>query len=433
MSTPKERRKIDKYLDIRDKVAGVEYYVDTMLTKTITMFKYKNLPDTLPEREMELLLQQDGKCIVTEWDGDIIALYGQYAPPLDAYYRSGYFIVANPWANINHTFKLINQDIILRNEPAGEHKPAILLRNDPLERGLLPIMHRYGALLTETDLTMYLADVNFRSIYNIVANTDREFESAKLYLQQIEEGKQGVMLEEDLSNGIKTNPFSNSSQGYITQIIELEQYLRGTFLNEIGLNANYNMKRERLSANETELNEDSLRPLIDVMLEERQKACDEINAQFGTDISVEFGSAWAKYNENPVEEEDDYEKRKSEFLQLVSASEEDITDAGQGDIDTDGDRVGESDTDTSGDVEEVLDTDESDSVEDTVASDDESDAADDESESESDGDSGDDTVNVTVEVNGDENDVEVTIDDEITDDIIKEEEEDEYEDSEGTE
>lgn len=296
MSTPKERRKIERYLNIRDKVAGVNYYTDTMLNKTITMFKYNNLPESLPERSIELMLQTDGKCIVTDWNNTLIALDGNYAPPLDGYYRSGYFIVANPWADINHTFKLVNQEVLIRNEPAGEHKPAVLLRNDPLERGLLPIMWRYGALLTETDLTMYLADVNFRTIYNIVANTDREMESAQIYLKEVEEGKQGVMLEEDLSNGIKTNPYANGTQGYITQIIELEQYLRGTFLNEIGLNANYNMKRERLSANETELNEDSLRPLIDVMLEERQKACDEINRQFGTNISVEFGSAWAKYN-----------------------------------------------------------------------------------------------------------------------------------------
>lgn len=429
MSTPKERRKIDKYLDIRDKVAGVEYYVDTMLNKTVTMFKYNGLPDSMPERYFEELLQTDGKCIVTEWDGVIVALDGQYAPPLDVNYKSGYFIVANPWANINHTFELVNQQTLIRNTPAGEHKPAVLMRNDPLERGLLPIMHRYGALLTETDLTMYLADVNYRSIYNIVANTDREFESAKLYLQQIEEGKQGVMLEEDLSNGIKTNPYSNSSQGYITQIIELEQYLRGTFLNEIGLNANYNMKRERLSANETELNEDSLRPLIDVMLEERQKACEEINAQFGTDISVEFGSAWAKYNDNPEEEaeEDDYEKRKSEFLQLVSDSEEEISDEGSGDTDTDGDGVGEIDTGASGDVDEVPDADEDDAVEDDVADDDESDDADDESEDQGDGDSGDDPIDITVEVNGDDNDVKVTIDDNITDDIIKEEEDNEDE------
>lgn len=422
MSTPKERRKIDKYLDIRDKVAGVNYYTDTMLNKTITMFKYKKYPQSLPERDYELMKQTDGKAIVTVWDDKLIALDGQYAPPLDGYYRSGYFIVNNPWAGINHTFELVNHQELIRNKLPGEHKPAILVRNDPLERGLLPIIHRFAALLTETDLTMYLADVNFRSIYNIVANTDQEFESAKLYLQQIEAGKQGVMLEEDLSNGIKTNPYSNSSQGYITQIIELEQYLRGTFHNEIGLNANYNMKRERLSANETELNEDSLRPLIDVMLEERKKENELIKEYFpdyiDPDADVEFGSAWAKYNENPVEEDE-------EPIELTS--EEEIEDEGQGDADTNGDAAGEIDTVASGDVDEVSDTNEGASVEDDVADDDENDVADDESESEGDGDSGDDTVNVTVEVKGDDNNVEITLDDEITDDIIKEEEDNEDE------
>ena len=298
----KERRHIEKYFDFEDKVAAVNYYADSMLNKTITMFTYNNLPDSLVEREIELMLQTGGKCIVTEWDGELVALEGNYAPPNDVYYRPTHFIVANPWANINHEFELVNRYLV-KTETTGEHKPAVLLRNDPLDRGLLPIIHKYGALLTEVDLTMYLASLNFRAIYAITANTDREFESAKSFLSQVKDGKQGVMLEEEMSNGIKTQPYANSSQGYITQIIELKQYLDGKFLNEIGLNANYNMKRERLSASETDLNEDSLRPLIDTMLEERQLACDEINRQFGTDISVEFASAWEKYNEGYQEEE----------------------------------------------------------------------------------------------------------------------------------
>ena len=102
--TPRERRKIEKYFDFEDKVGAVNYYTDTMLNKTLTMFKYHNLPESHPGRELELLLQSNGKCIVTEWDGQIIALDGNDAPPNDAYYRPTHFIVANPWANINHEF-----------------------------------------------------------------------------------------------------------------------------------------------------------------------------------------------------------------------------------------------------------------------------------------------------------------------------------------
>lgn len=327
-STPKSRRHIEKYFDFEDKVDAVNYYIDTMLNKTITMFKYNNLPSTLVERELELMLQTDGKCIVTDWEGDIVALDGNYAPPNDVYYRPAHFIVANPWAKINHEFELVNRYLV-KTETAGEHKPAVLVRNDPLDRGLLPIIQKYGALLTEVDLTMYIASINFRALNAITANTDREFESGKAYLAALKDGKQGVMLEEEMSNGIKTQPYATSSQGYITQIIELEQYLRGTFLNEIGLNANYNMKRERLSANETELNEDCLRPLIDAMLEERQVAIDDINAQFGTNISVEFNSAWEKYNLSPLELEELGEEEPIE----ITSDEEEVEDGG--DIQTD--------------------------------------------------------------------------------------------------
>ena len=57
------------------------------------------------------------------------------------------------------------------------------------------------------------------------------------------------------------------------------------------------MKRERLSASETDLNEDGLRPLIDSMLEERQHAIKKVNEMYGTNIKVSFGSSWAQYNE----------------------------------------------------------------------------------------------------------------------------------------
>lgn len=270
--------------DFRLKAECIKDYVENTLNKTVTMFTYKNLPKTLPERELELMLQIIGICIVAnDNDGNLVAFSGHYGPECDTYYRPKTFLVNNPWAKVNKEFTF------------GED--CVIVRNDPLDRGLLPIIKKHGSMSTEVDLSIWLATINLRTIYAILAGSESEADSAKIFLKDMEDGKPGVILEELFSNGIKTQPFSNSSNGYITQLIELKQYVDGKFLNDIGLNANYNMKRERLSSNETELNEDSLRPLIDSMLEERKKAVKNINEMFGTNIEVEFNSSWAKYNE----------------------------------------------------------------------------------------------------------------------------------------
>ena len=87
----------------------------------------------------------------------------------------------------------------------------------------------------------------------------------------------------------------------------MEQYLKAGLYNELGLNANWNAKRESISANENQLNDDQLTPLIDNMLAERKEGIERVNKLYGTNISVNFNSAW---KEN--EEEKDLIKDKME-------------------------------------------------------------------------------------------------------------------------
>lgn len=295
----RKKRRCSDITDIynpRDKVASVNYYIDNMLNRTLTMFEYENLPESIPERELELILQVNGYGIITEHKGELLALWGGFAPPLNAYYMYENVLVNNPWVDINQEFTI------------EKEKDAVLIRNDPLNTGMMPILKKFSALNTEADLTLYLAMVNHRAIYAIGANSDREKESGDDFLRKIENGEQGVLLGDKFSESLKTLPFSTSSGGYITQLIELEQYLRATFFHEIGLNSNYNMKRERLSESEIGLNEDALRSLIDSMLEERQKAIEKVNKKYGTNISVRFSNAWGKYNKTEIVEEVEDEK-----------------------------------------------------------------------------------------------------------------------------
>ena len=58
------------------------------------------------------------------------------------------------------------------------------------------------------------------------------------------------------------------------------------------MNANYNMKRESINSNESQLNNDFLLPFIDQMYFERKKSIDKINDKYGLNIVVEFNSSW---------------------------------------------------------------------------------------------------------------------------------------------
>lgn len=285
----REQRHLDSYYNFKEKTKCLNEYTDNQLNRTVTMFKWKNLPDSIPEREMELITQTGGYGIFAKGNnGELLFLWGNFAPPLNAYYMPTKILVTNPWANINKEFTI------------GED--CVLMRNDPLNTGLLPIIRKYGVLDVESNISLKNATINLRTMFNIIASNDTEYKSAMSYLDKLEAGENAAMMNEFMSNGITTQPYSQGSSGYLTQLIELKQYIKGSFLNEIGLNANYNMKRERLNSSEVELNEDYLRPLIDSMLEERQKACEQVNKMFGTNIEVEFNSSWQKYNINNYNE-----------------------------------------------------------------------------------------------------------------------------------
>ena len=167
-------------------------------------------------------------------------------------------------------------------------------------------------------LISFISLINFRAIFAITAEDDDQYASATKYLEQIENGELGVMMSSGLKKGIETQPYSNGSSSYLTQVIEILQYIKGSFYQEIGLDCNYNMKRERLSESESGLNKDVLRPLIDSMLEERQKALDLVNEKYGTNITIEFNSSWAKYNDlDETIDSDITEEKQEEITEVV--------------------------------------------------------------------------------------------------------------------
>lgn len=279
--------------DILDKPASIRNYVSYMLDRTNQMFEYKGLPDTIPAYMLEMYLQINGQCCITEVDGNLYALVGGIGGAPDPYYRGTLYTVANPalGSKLKSHLKILNHlDPFSTQDYGGE---CVLIRNDTRMEGLSYLYSRYATQLTENDISIRSAQINSRMQALIKATTDAEAISAKKYIESLEAGK---LVHVDgtpfIDDGLVASNISVQSANVIIQLIELQQYLKASWFNEIGLNSNFNMKREYLSEEELRESTDVLLPLIDDMLRCRKEALDVVNSTYGTSITVSKNSAW---------------------------------------------------------------------------------------------------------------------------------------------
>lgn len=280
--------------NVRDKLTNFDNYVNYMLCRTQEMFKYSGLPDSIPENMLELYLQTEGFVGIIKVDDNLYAVCGGLGGEPDPYYRPTILTVANPALKLSKNY-VIDEE-------------CVIILNDTMLIGLLPMNFRYASSLVENDITMHLIDVNARTTSLISAPDDRTKLSGETYLKELEDGKQGILAETAFLDGIRVQPYSNYASSHITDFIEYQQYLKASWFNELGLQSNYNMKREAINSNEAQLSEDELLPLVDNMLRERRLGVERVNKMFGTEITVELNSSWL---DNKVE-------LKLEQMQLVN-------------------------------------------------------------------------------------------------------------------
>lgn len=262
----------------QDKATNVNNYVKYMLNRSLAMFKYHNLPDTIPQEELEKMLQCAGGCVWYKHENDLYVFNATLGGEGDVYNRPTKAVISNP------ALKLTTECII--------DEDCVFMQNDSMCMGLVPMYQKYCTILNETDITMILATINKRVQILLSANDDNTVASAKKFIENIENGKLGVIAESKLFDSLKTSTVATSNTNSLQDIYQLQQYVKASMYNEIGLGANWNSKKERLAVAEVETNSDNLYPLVDDMLNNRRKALEKINEMFGTDIQVEFNSSW---------------------------------------------------------------------------------------------------------------------------------------------
>lgn len=235
---------------IKDKELMLNVFMRLMLARTQSMFVYTGLPDTIPQEYLERYLQIYGHCIIAEHNNNLYAFNGNLCGMEDVYHNPTQYIVANVALDITKTYDI--------------NRNCILCTNDSYLQGLSLILRKYGTLLIENELTLYTLIKTSRASLLISAPDDKTKQSCELFIDKLDRGEMSIIGESQLFDGVKVQPTMQGSAGVIIQFIELQQYIKASCLNEIGLNANYNMKRESLNSAESALNDDYLILLLTI-------------------------------------------------------------------------------------------------------------------------------------------------------------------------
>lgn len=274
--------------------------LDWFLNKTAVMFEYDNLPSTIPPIALERLLQWCGSCVI--WrvpakyspvgygpsfnkkslseTSDLYAFRYTLADAPDPYDEPYKVVITSPGFHpaISETLEL-NEDVVI-------------IRNDSNYRGLYQLHKKYAELLAEAELSLRSTLTVLRDQLLFIAKTEKQRKAIEAYLDARELGKPSFVFASDLGTPLETVA-QNTHSNAVELAVNGMQAIKSAWFNEIGLDPSFSLKREYTSAQEIDSNTDLLMPIIDDMYNSRRIGIENVNALFGTNITVHKSSAWA--------------------------------------------------------------------------------------------------------------------------------------------
>ena len=284
-----------------DKTQLTGYYYKMLLNRVINMFTWENLPDTIDEQVMNFWLFVTGRVVFTEFNGKLYALNGNYSGYPNEYDLPTEFVVSNPILGSKNV-KLDIDGVAMFNSDTDKYP------TQTMTGGLYPILTLTANMLADCVVTISSALKNGRVQTAFVCKDDTVKIAGEKVLKQLYNGNPAVMIDDTILNCITPIKMSDNTSvaTILQQTVETYQFWLANFYNSIGVNANFNMKRERLNTAEVNINDSALFVNVVNMLNNRQQAVEKINKMFGTGISVRISDEWkdlVRTEEEPPKEE----------------------------------------------------------------------------------------------------------------------------------
>lgn len=249
--------------------AYIQYY-DRLTELSISMFEWRNLPDTVDPRFLELTLFSNGMAVFFKEEDDYLALQCAISGPLDVY--------RIPVRRRAYAVNGFNREL--------DNKNSIIIYNN--------MLHKNSML----DVRMFARDLyNLDRAISVNANAQKTpilircAENERLSLENVYmnyDGNKPVIFADKQLNPNALTVLKTDAPYVADKLYTLKTQKWNEALTYLGI-SNVNItKRERLITDEVTRNQGGTIASRYSRLESRRQACKQINEMFGLDIQCDY-------------------------------------------------------------------------------------------------------------------------------------------------
>ena len=161
---------------------------------------------------------------------------------------------------------------------------CVIIRNNLLAIPTEPFIMHYVNKITEAERTM---DVNIKACKTpvVFACDDKDVLTFKRIFQQVDGNVPAIFADRGL-NLESIQAFLTGVKFMGNELMDYKRSVESDLLTFLGQDNTPVDKKERLITDEAEANNQLIASFADLQLQARKKACEEINAMFGLNISV---------------------------------------------------------------------------------------------------------------------------------------------------
>lgn len=259
-----------------------------------------NEPESIDDTFLKFCIFVNGKATFFRTDdtdgGELRALNGVPAETPDIYYMPVSMIVENP------TFSKVY------NLKRGEKCEVVYCRQ--IDRytggggtgGLGSLIRLTAQLMADNMLSLNVAQKNTRLSTAIAADDEATKRSAEEAMRAMYAGEPFKVIMSNLVSNLQGIPVNvTTTNRYLIDLIQVQQYILAHFYEQIGLQTHDQMKKERLITDEINDNVDLSIYNIYGIIESINEGLDRVNAMFGTDMHAYLNPIIAKQLEQPAE------------------------------------------------------------------------------------------------------------------------------------